>query len=470
MKKIKLSIYILIFLGISSCKKDFLEVIDTTVLLKQGYVVDLETTSHYMNGVYLDFANHLSGTYMPYPEVMADNMKPRRSSYFLKAYSWSFTNTQGGGFGDPLEMWTLYYKLIRSCSFVIEKANQYKGQNEIKAAELQGQAYAIRAIAHFALVNIFAQPYKYTNDGSHPGVPYIKDSDIETKITRNTVAEVYDNIVSDLTQAMELLPKVVNSRTVMNYNAVRAYLGRVYLFKENFVAAKDIAKEVLADVPMMVNGYPGKLYTNEDSESLFNMPPGASSVDNYYAIFTGYYSSPSVGGDFALLATDDIAKLLRENLNDKRSAWVILASQGWLIKKFPTKVTGTFVVADGDYYQSLIRSSEMCLTAAECFAKMNNEDSARFYINKIRQRANPALGDINATGNALLDSIYKERRKEMCFDGLRMFDLMRWKQGVNRIDATNPNAKTLPYPSDKAIAALPKQDVELSGLPQNAGY
>ncbi len=148
-------------------------------------------------------------------------------------------------------------------------------------------------------------------------------------------------------------------------------------------------------------------------------------------------------------------------MNDKRSSWVAAISSSpvtWRITKFPISAAGgLFPIKRGDYYQTIFRSSEMYLTAAECYAKLNMEDSARFFIDAIRKRANPTIKDITASGASLIDSIYKERRKELCFDGgLRMYDLLRWKRPVNRMDALNPNVKNLPYPSNKAIAPIPK--------------
>jgi hypothetical protein len=70
----------------------------------------------------------------------------------------------------------------------------------------------------------------------------------------------------------------------------------------------------------------------------------------------------------------------------------------------------------------------------------------------------------------LLDLIYKERRKELAFESLRMYDLQRWKKGVNRIDVMAGSPANLPYPSNKAIAPIPLSDVKLAGLTQNQDY
>ncbi len=81
------------------------------------------------------------------------------------------------------------------------------------------------------------------------------------------------------------------------------------------------------------------------------------------------------------------------------------------------------------------------------------------------------LLSLNATGEALRDSLYKERRKELAFEGGRMFDLQRWHLPVQRTDvASGTTATNLPFPSNKAIAPIPIQDVKIEGIKQNIDY
>lgn len=468
MKRSKLFVIIIISIINASCKKDFLEVVDNTVLLKQGYVVDLVTTSHYMNGIYTTLASkYADGLYLPYAEIVSDNMKPVGATIPVEVYTWNQSPNVTGQF-MPSTSWLNYYRIIRDCNFVIERSEKYKEQNLAKSNDLKGQALAIRALMHFTLVNTFAQAYNFTSNGSHAGVPYIKNSDIETPVTRQTVSVVYSEIISDVNEALSMLSKDVTTKEIMNYQAAKALLARAYLFSEDYQKAKNVSVQVLKDVPIMGDGYPNKLYTAKETESLFQLPPGSSSSDNYYGLFMGYYSNPKY--ELKFVATKDIADLLSEYADDKRKNWVKESPNGWLIEKFPVGATGKFPIPEGDHYQTLLRSSELCLTAAESFAKLSIDDSARYYLNAIRNRAIPSSAPITASGSALVDSIYKERRKEMAFDGLRMFDLLRWKMGVVRMDSNSPDAKSLPYPSDRAISPIPKEDVELAGIPQNTGY
>jgi hypothetical protein len=112
----------------------------------------------------------------------------------------------------------------------------------------------------------------------------------------------------------------------------------------------------------------------------------------------------------------------------------------------------------------------MFLTAAECCAKLGEDNNAKVYLDAIRKRANPSIASLTATGPALLDSVYKERRKELAFEGFRLFDIQRMKTGIHRVDALFSTAKDLPYSQDQTIAPVPQFDVKLAALPQNSGY
>lgn len=454
----------ILFFGLS-CKKEFLDVIDRTQLLAQGYVVDLETTGQYMNGVYTQVSSspgYADAVYMSYPALIADDIKPRR--FFMDCYNWNQTKEEPTTC-NGIAQWRVYYQVIRSCNFVIEKVDKYRSENPEKADNIKGQALTVRAWMHFLMVNMFAQSYNYTQDASHLGIPYVLTSDIEEDVSRQSVAQVYEKMINDLNTALLLLPKSFTDKQYINFEAAKALLARAYLFKEDFIKAKGTALEVLRDVPLMKENYPDKLYTKDETEALFQGVPSKDN-DEYYSRFMGYYTTFSV----QLLATNDIAQLYRQFPADKRNAWIRDSSLGVLITKFPIGVAGLSSRPETDYYQTFFRSTEMVLTAAECYAKLNIEDSARYFINQIRSRANIPIVASIVTGTALMDSIKQERRKEMAFDGLRMYDLQRWKLGVSRQDATSPNVKTLPYPSNKAIAPIPQADAMLKGLQQNPGY
>jgi hypothetical protein len=472
MRYLKYIFITLIFLIVNvSCKKEFLNVQDDSVIIRQNYVSDLKTTGEYLNGIYLVFAEsfHTSALQI-YPDLIGDNIKATTGSTLLSAqYKWA--QIAGLASSNLDATWRNGYQIIHSCSFVLEKAEQFREENSPKADSLRAQAYTIRALAHFMLVNLFAQPYNYTTDASHPGIPYVTSSDWTQSATRNTVFEVYAGIINDLNNGISLFNQGTINVLSVNKNAAKALLARLYLYKGDYLSAKNLAVEVGKLVPIMVGtNYPSKLFTQQETEALFQLMPLQPNLNGGYngTIFQGRYFN--AGSSTQFLATKDIADLIRQNSSDKRNSWIKSGGVGKdTIVKYPVNVISGFSPTSNSYFQTLFRSSEMYLTAAEAYAKLNNEDSALFYLNAIRVRANiPSLTSA-ITGSSLLDSIYMERRKEFAFESLRSFDLLRLKKGINRQDVSNGASPSLPYPSDNIIAPIPLTDVSV-GISQNAGY
>jgi hypothetical protein len=485
-KLIKLSFSVLVLSVFTvSCKKNFLEVQDKSTILRQNYVIDLNSTGQYLTGIYISLSKDFyQGFHQIYGDMVADNIKPvtASSTTLASLYNWAqMSNLNGSTSNNMNGLWRYGYQLIRSCNFVLEKANEYREEDPVSADNILAQAYSIRSLMHYEMVNVFAQPYSFTADASHPGIPYITASDFTIPLNgRNSVAEVYDNIIKDLKTALSLYKPGTISPLYMNANAAKALLARIYLFKGDYTAAKGFAREVSTAIPIMAasaTGYPSKLFTDKETEALFQLNPSESgkSMPSSAGSFTGTYTTNFQGRYFVspknFVATSDIATLLTKSTSDVRKVWVTSASGGiWNISKYPQNVITGFSTQSSSYYQTLLRSSEMYLTAAEAYAQLNNEDSARFYLDAIRKRANSTLLPSTATGAALLDSIYTERRKELAFEGLRLFDLLRWKKPINRTDAWSNTVKSLSYPSNKAISPIPANDVNITGLSQNDDY
>lgn len=474
--------YIVLFISFfvpSSCDDKFLKVPDKSVLLRQAYINDLSTAEQYLRGVYLTFAGDFNSQWLlVYGDLAADNLKTTTIwPYLIPHYNWSLqANNEIGNFsGSTVNLnyiWQYGYKIVSDCSFLIEAVDQYSSQNQEKANDLKAQAFAIRAFTHFMLVNVFAQSYNFTPGGSHIGVPYVTTSDWSQPVIRETVAKVYENVISDLNNAVSLFPTTGSiDPTMMNRWAAQGLLSKVYLFEEDNEAAKNVAREVLAKRPPMgiAEGYPSKLFTDQETEALFQLTPAnLSAGQSINLFFAGHYYFNS-----RYLARKDIADLLSLNAADVRKNWISPVSpEEFKIMKYPTNVVPGFSYPAASYFQTLLRSSEVCLNAAEAYAKIGGiyEDSARFYLDAIRQRANPSAPSSTATGTALVDSIYVERRKELAFEGQRLFDLLRWKRPITRQDEIDPSYKTLPYPSNRAIAPIPVQDVTIAEMQQNEGY
>ena len=103
---------------------------------------------------------------------------------------------------------------------------------------------AIRALAHFSLCNSYGLPYSH-NGGNNLGVPIVTTLlAADAKIPRNSVAEVYTQIISDLTTAIPLLKGEKNVGKI-NVWAAKTLLARIYLYKEDNDNAYATAVDVI---------------------------------------------------------------------------------------------------------------------------------------------------------------------------------------------------------------------------------
>ena len=103
--------------------------------------------------------------------------------------------------------------------------------------------------------------------------------------------------------------------------------------------------------------------------------------------------------------------------------------------------------------------------AAEANNKIGDDAKAQLYVNMVRQRA---FGDVNhnytATGAALGDLIFAERRRELVGEGHRFFDLVRTGRAASEIDGFTANKNEL-FP-------IPYEEIQFANgnWAQNPGY
>jgi hypothetical protein len=124
----------------------------------------------------------------------------------------------------------------------------------------------------------------------------------------------------------------------------------------------------------------------------------------------------------------------------------------------------------------IIRMSEVFLIAAEAAYHSSDEPLARIYLNAVAGQRDPFFTGYISTGQALLDDILLERRKELAFEGHRYWDLARYNQNVVRVNlAGNYAGYPLTIATTNFRRILPIPQIELDANPnirtqQNPGY
>lgn len=145
--------------------------------------------------------------------------------------------------------WELGYRVIGNCNKIIEIIQGLGNESTREQTIMMGENYYLRALSYFLLVNEFAQPYS-NNPTQNPGLPLKLTSDPnDLPQSRSTVAEVYDQVVLDLKDAITYLTlqqgKTPKSNIYATKEAAEALLARVYLYMENWDGAWEMANKVI---------------------------------------------------------------------------------------------------------------------------------------------------------------------------------------------------------------------------------
>lgn len=483
----KLLTLLLSVIVLASCS-DFLDR-NPTDRVAQDNVATLDDAENVVNGFYTRMKRNIFyGTYlMILGENRGDDFRPRLATGgYAAIYNYEFTPTNNT-YGD---IWIRGYNVLLNTNVFLNNWENVPASSTADIAkknDLKGQALAVRALCHFELVKVYGYPHQ-KDDGASMGVVLAdRVINVGEQQPRATVKEIYDLIISDLTEALTLLAKDKNHGN-FNYWGAKGLLARAYLYKGDYDNAYKHANEMLADAANPYRLIPNANYksswANPDSdETMLELKVTTQSgLDNNGGVDSWYYVIWH-GEGFAganLIPTDAWFSILDEDPDDVRHSIIRTTTLGgnnvrWLAK-FPGNT--------GDNSSSLnnpmiIRLSEVYLIAAEAALKKSPADHGKAdeYLNAIRKRANPAATDVIATEELIL----KERRKELIGEGHRYYDLGRLGYTVDRSAADNKLPSGTKYlvvdpwnrGGDQHQVILPISQSQRSANPaalQNPGY
>ena len=387
----------------------------------------------------------------------------------------------------------------KSCYEGINRAN-YLQENKAKLdfpgkEALYGEVYFLRAYYYFELVKMFGD------------VPLFADKRLTVsdskKYPRSPKADVYKQIEADLTVAIAVLPPTNIQKGRITKYAAQALLGKALLYQNKFDAAAAMLENVVNGPFSLVTNF-GDIFlqTGENgSESVFEIQYSNSSPfydwsnpgrgqGNLSVQVSGIRNltgnSPYGQGWSTNLPTANLANAYAAG--DKRKNVTVLDIEAY--KNANPQFNITYLVAPykntGLYNQKYlprkgetsgqvelnylnnfrtIRYADVLLMAAEANnrATAPNDTKAQLYLNRVRQRAfGDQLHNITATGTALKQAIWDERRLELAMEGDRFFDLVRTGLAATKITGFVVGKNEL-FP-------IPQSEVDISGLKQNPGY
>ena len=448
-----------------SCSEDFLELSPSGALPAEEAIQSISDMNTLLLGAYSQLQNsdYYGRYFILVPDVMSDDVKQNSSANRAKEWA-EFSGTDLDFISE--EIWTEVYEAINRVNIIINAEVDLPPEVQDEANQIIGEAQALRGLAHFDLVRIYAQHYGFTSGGSHPGIPIVTTFDETALPTRSTVGEVYAAAIADLEAGISKMTINDDAPGRMSKLAAQAILARIYFYQENYSQAESMANTVISEA--------GSLLPTESFLDAWSNPgtkPDAlfevvmTDVDNNGSDALGRMYINEGYGDY--LPSDDLRLLI--DPEDLRSTLFKPDSTlgggifGWdRMNKFPAVI--------GDDNTPVIRLTEVMLIRAESRARAGNEDGAIEDMMAVRRRAWPSAPEVSLSGDALLEEIIKERRIELAFEGHRLWDLMRLNRDVVRTDCTAPIC-TINYPNDRFILPIPAQELDANeNIEQNPGY
>jgi hypothetical protein len=408
--------------------------------------------------------------YFPWLNAMDDDVTEFvRSPYYYDTrddvfgfYTWQadpFVSKTFSNYTD--DTWSKTYININAVNIIADKASKLT-DNPAQLKRIRGEALFLRANYYFYMVNAYAAAYNKTTAAKDPGVPLKITEYVEDHFfSRSTVDSVYRQITADLNEAEVLLGDVTQTSLYhADVNAVNILQSRVYLYMQDWANVIVAADKVISRKPVLYNLAGYKAHTSflatSSPESVFTQ--GGNAV-----IFMMAENVPK-----AFQPADELMNLYQPT-DLRRSAFFEMDNLGKyryskMYRSSTYNVTPTEIFSDNFF----LRNAEAYLNKAEAAAMLDKTADATAALDKLLQaRFLPAdYVPVTLSGADLMNFIRDERRRELCFEGHRWFDLKRYA-----VNEKYPFSKTIVHTySDVVYGGSPFVKASLTLQPGDADY
>ncbi|WP_207423318.1 RagB/SusD family nutrient uptake outer membrane protein [Desertivirga brevis] len=354
------------------------------------------------------------------------------------------------------QLWQYPYGVIRMANQAIAGLDGPNSVNPSLKNQLLGECYFWRAYQLFNLTNMFG------------GVPIPLNSNPldNVGVPKSSVAEVYAQILKDLTTAKDLVGDAYPStlRARVNKSVVSAFLARVYLYNKDYANAEKEASTLISQTSVYTLPSPATNFINTSTEIIIQQ---ATQFGNS-TIAANYRSTAPNKPVYAL--RNQFVNTTFEIGDARRTNWIDEVVNGseitYRINKY--KLATASATTTGNEFNVMFRLAEQYLIRAEARLQQNNLTGANEDLTTLRTRAglgNKFAGQtLNKT--ALMDAIVQERKAELFGEfAHRWFDLKRLGLADAVLTPLKPGYKT-----DYQLYPIPASQSLQAGYEQNKGY
>jgi len=396
--------------------------------------------------------------YVPFTETSTDNVGDigfgdagGADLNTANADAFFFRDTRSINEDTPEFYWFACYHAIAACNEALDAISKAFDQNAYTAQ--RGEALVARAYAHFMLVNIFAKFYDPATASSDPGIPYVTEPEKNfiKQYSRGTVASVYDMIEKDLLAGLPYIDDKSYKVPKYHFNkaAANAFASRFYLYKKDYNKVIQYATQAIPNNDFLNNLRPWN--TEYVSIGLNDIAPRyAKATENANLLLaeTGsYWFRTNIAARYAMTPAVSNQILRTEPVTGGDWAY----PTGSYVDNHPVvpKISEYFVrvsvnadIGNGYVMVPLFTTEEVLFNLAEAYTYTNQFNSAISLLNTYLSTRilpydpasnNLTISKINSywgTSNTqlgLINTILAYRRSEFIHEGMRWFDILRYK-------------------------------------------
>ena len=379
------------------------------------------------------------------------------------------------------DYWSASYEAIKRCNTLISNIERVDMDDD-EVAKYKAEAIVIRSLIYTNLTMTY-------ND-----VPYLTEvqSLTDAECPKTERAEIVAGVIADLKDAAEDLPESPDQRGRITKGAALSILGRIALYNEEWDEAIDAYEQVMTLGYSLFSDY-STLFTEDNEgcdEIIWGIRYEGPALEEGSSI-GGHWDTPleAMNGTIDLAdafycldgkPTEDktvcayyddgsadlwtLNEARYENRDPRLTATLFIPGMAWadndwyyggaaasystlyVMKYFNPELNWSTSWDSGqDFY--VVRYAEVLLSLAEAYIESNtNTSTAIQLIDQVRDRVGmPSVESVEGTGltqSDLRDIVRHERRVELAFEGLRLFDLYRWELLKDAVDRINAEAET----------------------------
>ena len=482
MKYNKYIILAVIGLTFYSCDDDFLNPLpDSAIVLDAFFATDADVLAGLM-GVYdavqgvnentnTSLVNSNRGIQFEYmlSEMRSDNTRTATlegTKADFHRYRVDANNIQAE------DMYQSMYDIIFRANNIMDFIDVADASNQ---GRYMGEAKFLRAFAYFKLVRLF---------GDVPLVTEVVGAqDVETLFTRISTDKIYDQIVSDLQDAISSLDNTFKSRA--SKAAAQGLLAKVYLTQEspNYSDAQQLCFDIVSsgDYALEAN-FHDVFYDELNDEIIFAIQYELGNTlesQSFSSEFTATFRQGREDGH-NMVNDNLIAEFQATGGNRTEVSYWNTGTWNEVAKFLPG---GSDITTSPPTYGSsprdagndaiILRYADVLLMHAEAILAGRAETADGAAIDSymaVRKRA--GFTDDDRPTSLTKEALLAERRVELAFENQRFYDLLRFGVADQILTAHAAEMGYSSYSARQLLLPIPAREINLSGgiLTQNPGY